>query len=243
MLLLKIRNLFDSLVYFSYNNFLRYLITQIERIKETMKKLLLLATGGTIASVQTEHGLAPDTTAEEILTYIPEAKKLCDLNVRQILNIDSTNIQPEHWIKIATEIQKEYEHYDGFVITHGTDTMAYTSAALSYLIQNSEKPIIITGSQRPISAPITDATKNLMDSIRFATKNGVKGVYILYLMEKQSLEHGLEKFAPKVIVLLKVLIIQLPPLLTKIEFSNMWKQKMNLMLPFFMINWIQKYSF
>ena len=145
-----------------------------------MKKLLLLATGGTIASVQTENGLAPDTTAEEILTYIPDAKKLCNLSVRQILNIDSTNIQPEHWIKIAAEIQTEYEHYDGFVITHGTDTMAYTSAALSYLIQNSEKPIIITGSQRPISAPITDATKNLMDSIRFATKSGVKGVYLVF---------------------------------------------------------------
>ena len=145
-----------------------------------MKKILLLATGGTIASVQTEHGLAPDTTAEEILSYIPEAKHICDLSVRQILNIDSTNIQPEHWITIATTIQKEYEVYDGFVITHGTDTMAYTASALSYLIQNSEKPIILTGAQRPISAPITDATKNLMDSLRFASKDHVKGVYIVF---------------------------------------------------------------
>ena len=145
-----------------------------------MKKILLLATGGTIASVQTEQGLAPATTAEEILSYIPEAKNLCDLSVQQIFNIDSTNIQPEHWVKIATEIQKEYERYDGFVITHGTDTMAYTSAALSYLIQNSEKPIIITGSQRPISASITDATKNLMDSIRFAIKKNVHGVFLVF---------------------------------------------------------------
>lgn len=145
-----------------------------------MKKLLLLATGGTIASTLTENGLAPNTTAEEILSYIPEASNLCELCVNQILNIDSTNIQPEHWIQIADVIQKEYEKYDGFIITHGTDTMAYTAAAISYLIQFSEKPIILTGSQRPISAPITDAKKNLMDSIRFASNPNVRGVYIVF---------------------------------------------------------------
>lgn len=145
-----------------------------------MKHILLLATGGTIASIKTEQGLVPNTTAEEILSYIPEANNVCHLHVRQILNIDSTNIQPEHWITIATEIQKEYDSYDGFVITHGTDTMAYTASALSYLIQNSEKPIIITGAQRPISDAITDATKNLMDSLRFAAKDNVQGVYIVF---------------------------------------------------------------
>lgn len=145
-----------------------------------MKKILLLATGGTIASIQTESGLVPSTTAEEILTYIPEAKQICQLHVRQIFNLDSTNIQPEHWMSIAHEIQMAYEEFDAFLVTHGTDTMAYTASALSYLIQNSKKPIILTGAQRPISAPITDATKNLMDSLRFAVKPGVTGVYLVF---------------------------------------------------------------
>ena len=206
-----------------------------------MKKILLLATGGTIASVQTEQGLAPATTAEEILSYIPEAKNLCDLSVQQIFNIDSTNIQPEHWVKIATEIQKEYERYDGFVITHGTDTMAYTSAALSYLIQNSEKPIIITGSQRPISASITDATKNLMDSIRFAIKKNVHGVFLVF--DGRSWALVLEKSAPKVIALLKALIIQWQLSLMKTVFYNMWRQSRNLMPLFFIIDSFQKYLY
>lgn len=145
-----------------------------------MKKLLLLTTGGTIASIQTENGLAPETSGEEILSYVPEAQEICDIDVRQILNLDSTNLQPEHWLKIVREIRQSYESYDGFVVTHGTDTMAYTAAALSYLIQNSAKPIIITGAQKPISAPITDARKNLLDSVRFALKEGVRGVYIVF---------------------------------------------------------------
>lgn len=145
-----------------------------------MKHILLIATGGTIASVSTDHGLVPDTSGEEILSYVPEAVSLCDIDVKQILNLDSTNLQPEHWLKIAAHIRAVYHEYDGFVITHGTDTMAYTAAALSYLIQNTQKPIIITGAQKPISAPITDARKNLLDSIRFALKDNVKGVHIVF---------------------------------------------------------------
>lgn len=145
-----------------------------------MKKILLLTTGGTIASIETERGLAPETGGEEILSYVPEAKELCQVDVLQILNLDSTNLQPEHWLKIVREIRQAYREYDGFVVTHGTDTMAYTAAALSYLIQNPEKPVIITGAQKPISAAITDARKNLLDSIRFAVKDGVHGVYIVF---------------------------------------------------------------
>lgn len=145
-----------------------------------MKNILLIATGGTIASVSTDHGLVPGTSGKEILSYVPEAESVCHIDVKQILNLDSTNLQPEHWLKIVRGIQEVYEQYDGFVITHGTDTMAYTAAALSYLIQNSAKPIIITGAQKPISAPITDAKKNLMDSIRFAARDNVSGVYIVF---------------------------------------------------------------
>lgn len=145
-----------------------------------MKRLLLISTGGTIASVKTENGLAPETAPEELLSYIPEAKKICEISVIQLFNLDSTNVQPEHWIRISEEIQREYSSYDGFIVTHGTDTMAYTAAALSYLMQNLDKPVILTGSQKPISVPITDARKNLMDSLRFASKDGVRGVYLVF---------------------------------------------------------------
>ena len=144
------------------------------------KSLLLLATGGTIASVKTDNGLSPAITPEVLLSYIPEAEDFCQVDMKQVFNIDSTNIQPEHWLRLELEIEEHYDQYDGFIITHGTDTMAYTASALSYLIQNSQKPIILTGSQKPISAIVTDAKKNLMDSLRFASKDGVKGVYIVF---------------------------------------------------------------
>lgn len=127
-----------------------------------MKKLLLIATGGTIASEKTEFGLSPRTDPKNFLNYIPEAKELANIDVKQVLNIDSTNIEPEDWIKISNEIKNNYEKYDGFIITHGTDTLAYTGSALSYLIQNSNKPIILTGSQKPITDLITDAKKILL---------------------------------------------------------------------------------
>ena len=83
--------------------------------------------------------------------------RTAEIDSIQILNIDSTNIQPSHWLAVSKAIEEHYEEYDGFVITHGTDTMAYTAAALSYLIQNSPKPIVITGAQKPIDMENTDA--------------------------------------------------------------------------------------
>ncbi len=144
------------------------------------KKVLLIATGGTIASIKTASGLTPEINSEELLAYVPEIKEYCNVDTIQLLNIDSTNIQPEHWIMMTETIEENYDKYDGFVISHGTDTMSYTSAALSYLIQNSNKPIVITGSQKPINAEITDAKKNLLDSFRFATEDNVSGVYIVF---------------------------------------------------------------
>ena len=109
-----------------------------------MKKILVIGTGGTIASKQMGEGLSPALSAPEILTFVPEVKKYCEIDVLQICNIDSTNVSPAIWQDIAGAIEKNYDGYDGFVILHGTDTMAYTSAALSYMIQNSRKPIVIT---------------------------------------------------------------------------------------------------
>lgn len=144
------------------------------------KNILLIATGGTIASKKTEEGLVPQITSEELLGYVPEINEFCNVDAMQLINIDSTNIQPEYWVLMTEAIESNYDKYDGFVISHGTDTMSYTSAALSYLIQNPDKPIIITGAQKPINADITDAKKNLLDSFRFAAEKDVRGVYLVF---------------------------------------------------------------
>jgi L-asparaginase len=145
-----------------------------------MKKLLLISTGGTIASTVAEEGLAPSISPKEMLGYLNDISGLCIIDTHELINIDSTNIQPEHWLEISTFIEKKYDEYDGFIVTHGTDTMAYTSAALSYLIQNINKPIIITGSQKPINVDTTDARKNLKDAITYALCDDVSGIYIVF---------------------------------------------------------------
>lgn len=144
------------------------------------KNILLIATGGTIASGYTEKGLAPRIAAEDLLTYAEEHKEFCKVDVLQPFSLDSTNIYGKHWLELAGIIEKNYEAYDGFVICHGTDTMAFTAAALSYLVQNSRKPIVVTGSQKPINLPVTDARTNLLDSLRFASEDKAYGVNIVF---------------------------------------------------------------
>ena len=145
-----------------------------------MKRILLLGTGGTIACKRTPEGLKPLLSSEEILSYVPASKEFCSIDAIQVLNIDSTNIQPSHWLAMAGAIEEHYEDYDGFVITHGTDTMAYTAAALSYLIRNSKKPIVITGAQKPIDMENTVARTNLADSLRFASHSQAHGINIVF---------------------------------------------------------------
>ena len=145
-----------------------------------MKKVLMIATGGTIASKPSSAGLAPQMTADELLDAVPELAHLCAIEAVQLMNIDSTNMSPARWLAIAACIREKYDDYDGFVITHGTDTMAYTAAALSYLIQNSSKPILLTGSQRSIWLRDTDARTNLTDAFCAATDSRLAGVYIVF---------------------------------------------------------------
>lgn len=145
-----------------------------------MKQILLIATGGTIASKYTENGLSPQITSEELLGYVPDVREFCEIDTVQPFQLDSTNICAEQWLALARLIEKNYEYYDGFVICHGTDTMAYTAAALSYLIQNNRKPVVITGSQKPIDLAITDARANLTDSLRFASHDRAHGVNIVF---------------------------------------------------------------
>ncbi|MCM1190795.1 MAG: asparaginase [Butyrivibrio sp.] len=145
-----------------------------------MRKILLIATGGTIASGYTEEGLAPAFSASELLEYVEEHREFCRVEVLQPFNLDSTNICGKHWLELEGVIERNYGAYDGFVICHGTDTMAFTAAALSYLVQNSPKPVVITGSQKPINLPVTDARTNLLDSLRFASDPKAHGVSIVF---------------------------------------------------------------
>lgn len=145
-----------------------------------MKKILMITTGGTIASKQTDDGLSPGLTPDELLTYIPAVKNICMIDTMAVCNLDSTNVTPEHWKLMSMTIENNYENYDGFVICHGTDTLAYTAAALSYMIQNSVKPIVITGSQKPINMDVTDAKTNLLDSFLYAVDDDSHNVSIVF---------------------------------------------------------------
>ena len=144
-----------------------------------MKRILLIGTGGTIASEMTAGGLAPELTTEQLLAHIPAIREICRVECVQLLNLDSTSITPQHWLMMARCIQERYDLYDGFVITHGTDTMAYTAAALSYLIQGSPKPIVLTGAQKPIWFDGTDSKRNLIDAFLYACR-GCGGVQIVF---------------------------------------------------------------
>lgn len=144
-----------------------------------MKKVFIIATGGTIAESDGAEGLTPTYSIDRLLQSIPGCRKSYHIDTEQLLNTDSTNMQPEHWLRMARRIEALYEDYDGFVIIHGTDTMAYTSAMLSYMVQNSEKPVVLTGSQQPMEAPGTDAVKNVSDALLFASQ-GPGGVYVVF---------------------------------------------------------------
>ena len=144
-----------------------------------MKKVLMLGTGGTIASDITGKGLAPKLTTDELLAGVPEVSELCKVTCKQLFSIDSTNLTPDHWLLIAKAIRENFSKYDGFVICHGTDTMAYTAAALSYLVQYSPKPIVLTGAQKPMVFENTDSKTNLLDAFRVAASD-LCGVVIVF---------------------------------------------------------------
>jgi len=144
-----------------------------------MKKILMIGTGGTIASDISPEGLTPELNAEQLLSAVPRIAEICAVECVELYALDSTNLRPEHWLGIARTIRENYEKYDGFVISHGTDTMAYTAAALSYLIQNSPKPIVLTGAQKPIWFDGTDSKRNLTDAFLYACRGG-GGVQIVF---------------------------------------------------------------
>lgn len=145
-----------------------------------MKNILLITTGGTIASEITENGLAPIFSIDKFFKNIDASKKFkFPPDCISLFNVDSTNITVGHWQKIAETIALNLDKYDGFVITHGTDTMAYTSSALSLMLENINKPVILTGSQLPLDFQNSDAPKNLSDAFKIATSD-ILGVFVVF---------------------------------------------------------------
>lgn len=145
----------------------------------SMKNILMIGTGGTIASEMTPSGLTPELNSTQLLSFVPRIGEMCHVDCVQLYSLDSTNIRPAHWLGVARAVRENYARYDGFVISHGTDTMAYTAAALSYLIQGSPKPIVLTGAQKPIWFDGTDSKRNLTDAFLYACR-GCGGVQIVF---------------------------------------------------------------
>ncbi|MBR6343734.1 MAG: asparaginase [Selenomonadaceae bacterium] len=143
------------------------------------KKICVIATGGTIASVPGPGGLRPGLPGERLLELAPGVAELADVDCVNLMALDSSNLLPEHWQKMAKAIAERRENYDGFVVTHGTDTMAYSAGALFLMLENIDRPVILTGAQLPMDAPGTDAARNVLAALH-AALSGRPGVYLAF---------------------------------------------------------------
>lgn len=141
-------------------------------------KILVITTGGTITSEPSSNGLVPKDTP-----LILEALNLIDskneYHLNKLFTLDSSNVQPEEWKIIASAIYEATKEYEGVIVTHGTDTMAYTSSMISFMIQNLNIPVVFTGSQLPIKHELTDAYSNLRHALAMV-KTKIPGVYLAF---------------------------------------------------------------
>ena len=140
-------------------------------------KVMLIYTGGTFGMGQDEKGRLVPFDFRELLIKAPTLGKFSlEVTIVAFKNpIDSSDITPNHWTELGEIINKYYEEHDGFVILHGTDTMAYTSSALSFVLQGLNKPVVLTGAQLPITAVRTDALENLVTALEIASSKNSKG--------------------------------------------------------------------
>ena len=149
-----------------------------------MSRILIINTGGTIGMIKKEHGYAPDLNGfHEHLNQMPELRGggLCSWDIHDIDPLlDSSNMTVNDWNRIGAIISESYDRYDGFVILHGTDTMAYTASALSFMLENLGKPVIITGSQIPLSEIRSDGKDNLIAALMIASAGRVNEVCIYF---------------------------------------------------------------
>ena len=140
------------------------------------KHICLLATGGTIACEKGADGLRPVLTGAELLRAVPELARCGEIDVIELFSLDSSNLLPMHWQRMAQAIAERCGQYDGFVLTHGTDTMGYTAGALYYMLRGIGVPVALTGSMLPLTAAGTDARANLRGAFAVAA-SGRAGVY------------------------------------------------------------------
>lgn len=144
-----------------------------------MKQILILNTGGTFSSRMGEHGLTPSISGKEILNMLQPVRANVNVEIEDYCSLDSSNITPEDWQHIAEKIAGCVSKYDGFVIIHGTDTMAYTASMLSFMLQNLPCPVVLTGSQRPLYELLSDAICNLQCAIWMAASE-TAGVFVAF---------------------------------------------------------------
>lgn len=170
---------------------------------ESRKRILILFCGGTISmskntatgGLQVAHGV------DQFFKLEPRIRDIAEIHVKHLMNIDSSNAIPEHWQQIGKAIAEEYDHYDGFLVTHGTNTMAYTASALSFSLQNIGKPVVLTGAQIPAESMATDARNNLVNALRVCILD-LSGVFVVFgskiimgARSKKMSESDLDAFA------------------------------------------------
>ena len=143
-----------------------------------MKKILLLTTGGTIACRPGDQGLTP-VGADALQLALDRLKNFYHIAVRDVMCLDSSNIRPAEWQEIARCIFENRAGFDGVVISHGTDTMAYTASAVSFMLPGIDLPVVFTGSQLPLSDPLSDGMDNLNTAFAMAA-SGKPGVFIAF---------------------------------------------------------------
>lgn len=144
-----------------------------------MKKLLIINTGGTFSSVESERGLKPGLSSRELLDAMRLVAGGIELEMEDLFLVDSANIFPDDWRKLAERIHEAAGEYQGIVVIHGTDTMAYTASMLSFMLQNVPIPVVLTGSQLSISHPVADAMENCRCAVHMAA-GGHGGVFLAF---------------------------------------------------------------
>ncbi len=145
------------------------------------KKILIIHTGGTFVMESNEQGfLKPGDYAFDYIEKTIPSFFDAEIVQSKLINIDSSLFRPTHWVMIAEHINEHYDKYDGFVVIHGTDTMSYTASALSLMLKNLGKPIIMTGSQLPLINRRSDAFMNLIEAVEVAIDGGLNEVAVLF---------------------------------------------------------------
>jgi len=163
-----------------------------EKIK---KRVLMICTGGTIGMLPSNPDIPGSALKPASWKKIKENLHSLnslkfDVETREMDLIDSSDMHPDYWIELARKIQEEYLEFDGFVVLHGTDTMAYTATALSFLLENLDKPVVITGSQLPLAAPRNDAAQNLVTALKIAASDDIETVPEVCILFNNKLLRG-----------------------------------------------------